>query len=33
MNTQTKGIPLVIFNPLSAPREDLVEATVTVPTL
>ncbi len=31
MNTKTKGIPVVIFNPLSAPREDLVEATVTVP--
>lgn len=31
MNTQTTGIPLVVFNPLSAGREDVVEATVTVP--
>ncbi|MDB6122660.1 MAG: alpha-mannosidase [Pedosphaera sp.] len=26
MNTQTKGIPLIVFNPLSIDREDVVEA-------
>ena len=28
LNTETKGIPLVVFNPLNIAREDLVEATV-----
>jgi alpha-mannosidase len=28
LNTEAKGIPLVIFNPLNISREDLVEATV-----
>ena len=31
MNTATKGIPLVIFNPLNIAREDIVEATVEFP--
>ena len=31
MNTETTGIPLVVFNPLSIEREDVVEATVSVP--
>jgi alpha-mannosidase len=32
MDTQTKGIPVVIFNPLNIAREDVVEATVDFPT-
>ena len=28
LNTETKGIPVVVFNPLNIAREDLVEATV-----
>jgi alpha-mannosidase len=31
LNTETKGIPLVVFNPLNIAREDLVEATVNFP--
>jgi alpha-mannosidase len=31
MNTQTKGIPLVVFNPLNIPREDIVEASINFP--
>ncbi|MBV9158036.1 MAG: alpha-mannosidase, partial [Acidobacteriaceae bacterium] len=31
LDTQTKGIPLVVFNPLNIAREDLVEATVNFP--
>ena len=31
MNTQTKGIPVVIFNPLNIAREDVIEATVEFP--
>ena len=31
LNTETKGIPLVVFNPLNIPREDVVEATVEFP--
>src|SRR5208282_545890 len=31
LNTETKGIPLVVFNPLNIAREDLVEATVDFP--
>jgi alpha-mannosidase len=31
MDTQAKGIPLVVFNPLSIAREDVVEATVSFP--
>ena len=31
MNTETKGTPLVVFNPLNIAREDLVEATVSFP--
>ena len=31
MNTQTKGIPMVIFNPLNIAREDVVEASVEFP--
>jgi alpha-mannosidase len=28
LNTQTKGVPLVVFNPLNIAREDIVEASV-----
>jgi len=28
LNTETKGVPLVVFNPLNIAREDIVEATV-----
>src|SRR5260370_1572872 len=28
LNTETKGVPLVVFNPLNIAREDVVEATV-----
>jgi alpha-mannosidase len=31
LNTETKGVPLVVFNPLNIAREDLVEASVTFP--
>jgi alpha-mannosidase len=31
LNTETKGIPLVVFNPLNIAREDLVEAKVEFP--
>ena len=31
MNTQTKGIPMVIFNPLNIAREDVVEASLEFP--
>jgi alpha-mannosidase len=31
LNTETKGIPLVVFNPLNVSREDLVEASVSFP--
>jgi alpha-mannosidase len=31
LDTQTKGIPIVVFNPLNIPREDIVEAKVVFP--
>jgi len=31
LNTQTKGVPLVIFNPLNIAREDVVEASMNLP--
>jgi len=31
MNTQTRGIPIVVYNPLNVSREDLVEASVAFP--
>ena len=31
LDTQTKGIPIVVFNPLNIAREDLVEAAVNFP--
>jgi alpha-mannosidase len=31
MNTQTKGIPVIIFNPLNIGRENVVEASVEFP--
>jgi alpha-mannosidase len=31
LNTETKGIPIVIFNPLNITREDIVEAKVNFP--
>ena len=31
LNTQTKGVPIVVFNPLNIAREDLVEASVNFP--
>ena len=31
LDTETKGTPLIIFNPLNIPREDVVEATVDFP--
>src|SRR5450755_1085631 len=31
LNTQSKGVPLVVFNPLNIAREDLVEASVNFP--
>ena len=31
LNTRTKGVPLVVFNPLNIAREDIVEATVEFP--
>jgi len=31
LNTEAKGVPVVVFNPLNIEREDLVEATVNLP--
>jgi alpha-mannosidase len=31
LNTETKGVPLVVFNPLNVAREDLVEASIDFP--
>jgi alpha-mannosidase len=31
MNTQTQGTPIIVYNPLNIPREDVVEATVSFP--
>jgi alpha-mannosidase len=31
LDTQTKGIPLVVYNPLAIPREDVVEAEIAYP--
>jgi alpha-mannosidase len=31
LNTETKGIPVVVFNPLNIAREDVVEASVNLP--
>ena len=31
LNTETKGVPLVVFNPLNIAREDIVEAAVKFP--
>jgi alpha-mannosidase len=31
LNTQTRGVPIVVFNPLNIAREDLVEAKVAFP--
>ncbi|HEY4763788.1 MAG TPA: glycoside hydrolase family 38 C-terminal domain-containing protein [Candidatus Sulfotelmatobacter sp.] len=31
LNTETKGVPLVVFNPLDIAREDIVEASVKFP--
>jgi alpha-mannosidase len=31
LNTETKGVPIVVFNPLNITREDVVEANVTLP--
>jgi alpha-mannosidase len=31
MDTRAQGVPIVVFNPLAADREDLAEATVTLP--
>src|SRR5580692_10517981 len=31
LNTETKGIPVIVFNPLNIAREDLVEASVNFP--
>lgn len=31
MNTQTNGVPIVVYNPLNIPREDIVEAEVSFP--
>ena len=31
LNTETKGVPLVVFNPLNIAREDVVEASVNFP--
>ena len=30
MNTQTEGVPIVVYNPLNVEREDVVEATVSL---
>jgi alpha-mannosidase len=31
LNTQTKGTPIVVFNPLNIAREDIVEASISLP--
>ena len=31
LDTRAQGVPLVVYNPLSCPRQDVVEATVTFP--
>ncbi|HTB10593.1 MAG TPA: glycoside hydrolase family 38 C-terminal domain-containing protein [Bryobacteraceae bacterium] len=31
LNTQTKGVPVIVYNPLSIAREDIVEAEVSFP--
>ena len=31
MDTRSKGVPIVVYNPLSVEREDVVEATVSLP--
>lgn len=31
LNTESKGVPVVVFNSLNVPREDLVEATIDFP--
>jgi alpha-mannosidase len=31
LNTETKGVPLVVFNPLNIAREDVVEASINFP--
>src|SRR5260370_9620014 len=31
MNTETKGVPIVVYNPLNIAREDVVEATLSFP--
>jgi len=31
MDTQTKGMPIIIYNPLNVPRQDVVEATLAFP--
>ena len=31
LDTQAKGVPLVIFNPLNIAREDVVEARIELP--
>jgi alpha-mannosidase len=31
LNTETKGVPMVVFNPLNIAREDIVEASVNLP--
>jgi alpha-mannosidase len=31
LNTETKGLPIIVFNPLNIAREDLVEANVSFP--
>jgi alpha-mannosidase len=31
LNTETKGVPVVVYNPLNIAREDVVEATVSFP--
>jgi alpha-mannosidase len=32
LDTRSKGVPIIVYNPLSVEREDVVEATVTLPT-
>ena len=31
LDTRTKGLPVVVFNPLNIAREDVVEATIKLP--
>jgi len=31
LNTETRGVPIVVFNPLNIAREDIVEASITFP--